>query len=534
MTTGLYRFSRNPMYVAVTRDADGMGHEFCVGRTRPICRVRHRRIPPASGIRGRTLARAHSRRTSGTSTRRACPAGCCERANPLGFGHTPAIAGARGIPNVEEYIPGSLAGLGAFIALASLPSQADTLRNGFSVERLSRVDAVLDSYVNDGRVAGIVALVLRDGKPVYQHAVGWADKEAGRKMTMDTEFRIASQTKALTSVAILQLMEEGKLTVNDRAGKWIPTFEKTQVSTQERERRRHQPWWRPSVRSTSRTCSRTPPAFPTAPSPRSPQPTRPRAWGRPPVTAITLPTRTNPSATSMERLGTLPFVAQPGDRWVYGYNTDILGCIVEKASGVSLDEFIRTHITGPLGMKDTYFFLPPEKRERFAAVYGSDADGKAVRQPEGQKGQGHYVDGPRKSFSGGAGLVSTAHDYATFLEALRNGGALGKVRILSPHAVQLMTTNQVGKLRGETANRLRLRIRDPRPYGNSGMESVGSWGWGGAYGTYYRVDPEERLVTVMMIQLLPNSTDLKDKFTASIYQALLELNFGRNMPVRSR
>src|SRR5215831_1508766 len=114
---------------------------------------------------------------------------------------------------------------------AALPSQADTLRNGFSVERLARVDALLDGYVNDGRVAGIVALVLRDGKPVYQHAVGWADKEAGRKMAMDTEFRIASQSKALTSVAVLQLMEEGKLTVNDKAGKWIPTFANTTVAT---------------------------------------------------------------------------------------------------------------------------------------------------------------------------------------------------------------------------------------------------------------------------------------------------------------
>src|SRR6185436_16210952 len=114
--------------------------------------------------------------------------------------------------------------------IAALPSHADTLRNGFSVERLARVDALLDSYVNDGRIAGIVALVLRDGKPVYQRAVGWADKEAGRKMTMDTEFRIASQSKALTSVAILQLMEEGKLTVNDKAGKWIPTFANTNVA----------------------------------------------------------------------------------------------------------------------------------------------------------------------------------------------------------------------------------------------------------------------------------------------------------------
>src|SRR6476620_418590 len=118
----------------------------------------------------------------------------------------------------------------AFAVCAAGPAHADTLRNGFSVDRLPRVEKLLDAYVNDGRVAGIVALVLRDGKPVYEKAVGWADKEAGRKMSMATEFRIASQSKALTSVAILQLMEEGKLTLNDHAGKWIPTFEKTSVS----------------------------------------------------------------------------------------------------------------------------------------------------------------------------------------------------------------------------------------------------------------------------------------------------------------
>src|SRR5690349_23399231 len=120
----------------------------------------------------------------------------------------------------------------ALTLVAALPSHsADALRDGFSAERLARVDALLDSYVNDGRIGGVVALVLRDGKPVYERAVGWADKEAGRKMTMDTEFRIASQSKALTSVAILQLMEEGKLTVNDRAGKYIPSFEQASVLT---------------------------------------------------------------------------------------------------------------------------------------------------------------------------------------------------------------------------------------------------------------------------------------------------------------
>jgi CubicO group peptidase (beta-lactamase class C family) len=173
-------------------------------------------------------------------------------------------------------------------------------------------------------------------------------------------------------------------------------------------------------------------------------------------------------------------------------------------------------------MQDTHFYLPPADEARLAVVYGSDKDGKAVRQPEGARGQGHYVKGPRKSFSGGAGLVSTAHDYATFLEALRNGGALGKAQLLSPHAVQLMTTNQVGDLKSPKGLGFGFGFETHDKYGVSGMESVGSWGWGGAYGTYYRVDPVERLVTVLMIQMIPNSTDVKDKFTASIYQALLD------------
>ena len=421
----------------------------------------------------------------------------------------------------RKFLSAALVSLGLLTPFASLPAQADTLRNGFSVERLARVDALLESYVNQGRLAGVVALVLRDGKPVYQRAVGWSDKEAGRRMTMDTEFRIASQSKALTSVAILQLMEAGKLTLNDKAGKWIPTFEKTQVS----------------VRNDNGVGTTLVPA-------RRPITIRDllthtagisygmepeisalyEAKGLGPATGhgYYFSDKDEPICVTMERLGTLPFVAQPGEEYVYGYNTDILGCIVEKASGMPLDEYIRTHITGPLGMNDTHFFLPVEKRDRFAVVYGSDADGKAVRQPEGQKGQGHYVDGPRKSFSGGAGMVSTARDYATFLEALRNGGALGKVRILSPHAVRLMTTNQVGKLRGENANGFGFGFETHDRYGASGMESVGSWGWGGAYGTYYRVDPEERLTTVFMIQLLPNTTDFRDKFTAAVYQALLQ------------
>jgi len=403
---------------------------------------------------------------------------------------------------------------------AALPAQA-AAPPGYSAERLARVDALLDSYVNDGRIGGIVALVLRDGKPMYSHAAGWIDKEAGRKMTMDAEFRIASQSKALTSVAILQLMEEGKLTVNERAGKYIPTFEQTTVLTRVENSTTFTivPAKRPILIKDLLTHTA---GINYGQGPDFGLLYMPKGLGEAAGFGWYFADKTEPICKTIETLGTLPFEAQPGERYVYGYNTDILGCIVEKASGATLDAFIRSHITGPLGMKDTYFYLPPEKKDRLAVVYGSDKDGKAVRQPEGARGQGHYVEGPRVSFSGGAGLVSTAHDYATFLEALRNGGALGKVRILSPHAVKLMTTNQIGDLKSPKGLGFGYGFETHDQYGVSGMESVGSWGWGGAYGTYYRVDPAERMVTVLMVQMIPNNTDLTDKFKASIYQSLID------------
>jgi CubicO group peptidase (beta-lactamase class C family) len=232
--------------------------------------------------------------------------------------------------------------------------------------------------------------------------------------------------------------------------------------------------------------------------------------------------KSEPICDTMERLGTLPLVAQPGEAWVYGYNTDVLGCVVERASGMPLDQFVRTRITDRLGMKDTSFFLPTGQRERLAAVYGSGPDGRIVRSPAGPKGQGDYVEGPRRSFAGGAGLLSTARDYARFLEMIRNEGALNDVRILAPRTVRLMTTNQVGTLHSTTGLGFGLGFQTTDRYGANGLDSVGAFGWAGAYGTNYRVDPEARLVIVMMIQLLPNATDVATKFPALVYQALLE------------
>jgi CubicO group peptidase (beta-lactamase class C family) len=225
---------------------------------------------------------------------------------------------------------------------------------------------------------------------------------------------------------------------------------------------------------------------------------------------------------SIERLATVPFLAQPGEEWVYGYNTDILGCVVERVTGQSLDSVIKSRIAGPLGLSDTQFFLPAAQRTRLAALYGNGPDGTIVRAPEGASGQGHYVDGPRRSFSGGAGLLSTARDYARFLETIRQGGALDGVRILSPRAVQLMTTNQVGTLHSTTGLGFGLGFETTDRYGANGMDAVGSFGWSGAYGTMYRVDPEARMVMVLMIQLLPNTSDIRTAFPTAVYQALVD------------
>ena len=397
------------------------------------------------------------------------------------------------------------------------PAQA-TRTSGFSSERLKRIDALLQRYVDENRLAGAVALVLQDGKPAYEAAIGWSDKEANRRMTNDAIFRIASQTKALTSVAILSLMEEGKLTLTSPVSEFIPAYAKTTVLSAT-ETGPAVPAKRPITIQQLLTHT----AGISYGTDRHVAPLY-EAKGLGPAAGFGWYTadKDEPVCDTMERLATVPFVAQPGDTYVYGYNTDILGCVVERASGMPLDRFIEERITSPLGMKDTRFFLPSDQQTRLTAVYASGPDGRIVRAPDGARGQGHYIDGPRKSFSGGAGLLSTARDYATFLEMIRNGGSLNGARILSPRSVALMTTNQIGTLHSATGLGFGLGFETTDRYGASGMSSVGSFGWGGAYGTWYRVDPDARLVLVLMIQLMPNTTDIREKFPNMVYQALKE------------
>lgn len=419
----------------------------------------------------------------------------------------------------------------AVLALTALPfglraqratNAAPTgIQSGFAVDRLARIDQFLQRYVDSNQVAGAVVLVLRDGRPVYQRAVGWADKESGRSMTPDAIFRIASQSKAITSTAILMLVEEGRIALGDPVSRFIPQFAHTMVATRPDTTRvitnaKREITIRDLLTHTAGISYGTDPIV--APLYASKGLGPAAGWGW--YTAD----KNEPICTTMERLATLPFVAQPGEKYVYGYSIDILGCIVERASGIPLDQFIRTRITHPLGMNDTFFFIPPEKRQRLVTVYMSDSTGHVRRAPEGPRGQGNYADGPRRSFAGGAGLLSTTRDYGRFLQMILNGGQLDGVRILSPKTVALMTTNQAGTLfdRDSRGSGFSLGFAIVERLGADDLAPVGAYGWGGAYGSGYQVDPKDHLIMLFMMNQLPNSADINAKFRTLVYQALVE------------
>jgi len=390
---------------------------------------------------------------------------------------------------------------------------------GFAPARLARIDSVMRRYVDSGRVAGVVTLVARHGRVAQLGAYGWSDREAGRPMTPDAIFRIASQSKAVTSVAVMTLVEEGRLRLGDPVSRWLPAFATATVATTDTAHPRVPVRRAITIRDllthtagiSYGTDSLVAPLY--------------RAAGLGPAAGYGwyFADKTEPICASLDRLGALPFVAQPGERFVYGYNTDILGCVVERASGMPFDEFLRTRIFGPLRMRDTHFFLDAAQRERLAVVYAATDAGGYVRADSGPRGQGAYVDGPRASFSGGAGLLSSAGDYARFLQMLLNGGTLDGARVLAPATVALMTRNHLGTLynaNGASGFGLGFEVLlDPGLAAQYG--SVGRFGWGGAYATNYWVDPGEDLVAVLMLQMLPSGQDLGDKFRTLVYQAIV-------------
>lgn len=414
-----------------------------------------------------------------------------------------------------------------FVLASSVPSIAqfhDALTSGNvpDSDRLAQVDSVLQRYVDKGRIAGAVGLVMQDGEIAYEHAAGWADREAKQPMKTDVIFRIASQTKAITSTAILMLVEDGKINLEDPVSRWMPTFKETTVAVQTDTGRTTVPARRPItiehlLTHTSGISYGGNPLI-------NPLYVK-KGLGYGETYGWYFADKDEPICETMDRLGNLPFMAQPGTEWIYGYNTDILGCVVERVSGIPFNEFVRNRITEPLGMDDTHFYLPREKENRLATVYSpQEGSNRVVRASDGPRGQGDYIEGPRQSFSGGAGLLSTARDYARFLEMIRNGGALDGKRYLAPHTVAVMTSNQVGDLFSDSGMGFGLGFETTERLGANGFSSVGTFGWSGAYGSDYEVDPKENLVIVLMIQVIPYyGSGIRESFENAVYQALIPL-----------
>ena len=389
---------------------------------------------------------------------------------------------------------------------------------GFDRERLALIPSLLEEYVAAGRLPGASLLILKEGREVLRTTAGHADREGERPMASDTIFRIASQSKAIVSVAVMMLQEEGKLLIGDPVGNYLPEFSETTVAVaNESDGYRVFPAER-SITVRDLLLHTAGIGYGYGPGAT--------AWAESGIQGWYFAHRDEPIRETVRRMAALPMDAQPGSAFVYGYNTDILGALVEVVSGQPLDAFLERRLFEPLHMRDTHFYLPPGKQDRLAVVYSVDEGGELVRTPEvsAMIGQGAYVDGPRRSFSGGAGLLSTVRNYGRFLQMLANGGILDGARILSPKTVRLMTVDHLNGVDFRPGQGFGLGFAVTLDPGARGVPaSVGEYAWGGAYHTVYFVDPTESLVFVYMTQVLP-ATGLDDagKLRALLYAALVE------------
>lgn len=390
---------------------------------------------------------------------------------------------------------------------------------GMSSERLQFLTSTFQEYVDNGQLSGGVVLVARRGQIAYLKSFGKSDLEKDTPMQDNAIFRIASQTKAIVSVGVMVLQEEGKLLINDPVGNYLPAFKETTVAVDNGDGgyeivKADRPI---TIRDLLTHTAGIGYGGGIASD----------LWEKAGIQGWYFADREEPIQTTVARMGSLPFEAQPGEKFVYGYNTDILGALIEVVSGESLDAFLKNRILDPLGMKDTHFYLPKDKNDRLAVVYSSTEDGlERAPAPGGMVGQGAYVDGPRTSFSGGAGYLSTALDYATFLQMMLNDGEFNGKRIVSRKTVELMTVNHLGGISFPWTKGIGfgLGFSIVEDLGLKGeMGSIGEYSWGGAYHSNYWVDPKEELVVVYFTQLIPaNGLDDHGKLRALIYQALAD------------
>jgi len=393
---------------------------------------------------------------------------------------------------------------------------------GMSSERLLRLDALLQRYVTEKRLPGVSGIVVRDGKIVWHKAFGQRDLDAKDPLQRDDIYRIASMTKAVTSVAAMMLFEEGKFSLDDPISNYIPAFKEPKVLV---DYNREANTWN-SVPAKSEITIRQ-------------LLNHTSGIGYGPLTnedfklmyekagVFVLSTTEDISLQeNIKRLATMPLAHQPGEAWTYGLNTDVLGYLVEIWSGMSLEAFFRTRIFEPLGLKDTYFYLPDSKKDRLVPIYTESGDPKTLQKLPPQYGYDpdYPIKGAKKLYSGGAGLCSTSLDYAMFLQMLINNGEYNGRQLLGRKTIELMTSNQIGDLKmWNPADQFSLGFSLTTEKNVwRGPGSVGKIGWGGYFSTHYFADPKEKLTVVLMKQLQGDHRggDLMPLFEAIVYGAI--------------
>ena len=395
--------------------------------------------------------------------------------------------------------------------------------NGMSSERLSNIDTVFTNYIDSQKLPGSVILVARNEKIVYHKSFGMSDMENMVPMTNDKIFRIASQTKALVSVGIMMLQEDGKLLLSDSLATYIPEFKNTKVAVSKGKKGYRVVKAKRPIRIRDLLTHTAGVGYGFGPAASQ--------WKKADLQGWYFAHKNESILESVREMAKLPMDAHPGEAFVYGYNTDILGAVIEVISGKSLDVFLKERILDPLGMVDTHFYLPAEKTPRLSVVYNQE-DNKLVRADDDgeEESQGHYVVGPRKSFSGGAGLLSTSDDYARFLQMLLNGGIYNDNRILSRKSVELMIADQMNgdhyqgvRFPWDWGTGFGLGFSITNNLGDRGLlGSVGEYGWGGAYHSSYFVNPGEKLLVVYFTQVVPITLDDHQKLKALVYQAIVD------------
>ena len=386
--------------------------------------------------------------------------------------------------------------------------------------RLARIDTVIKGYIDKGWINGVVTLVIHDGHVVQYKGYGYSDREAHKAMRPDDLFRMASQTKAIVSVGLMRLWEQGKFYLDEPIADILPAFRHSVVldkfneadSSYKTVPAKREITFRDLLTHTSGID------YPVIGTPSM------KAIYSKAQIPVGLGVIDYDLRERMEALAKLPLVHQPGEKWTYGLNVDLIGCLIEVMTGMNLEDYLQTTIFRPLGMKDTYFNVPADRADRLTVVYTEDSLQHVVRWTKEKTAiDPNYPLAHKRYFSGGAGLTSTAWDYAIFLQMMLNGGRYNGVQVLAPRTVQLMRSGQLTFLFNGMDN-FGLGFEITSEYSAArGVRNVGTFSWGGYFGTTGWADPKAKLVCLVMTQQNPNShADLEGRVEQAIYQSFIK------------